>query len=140
MLVIFTLSNCSIRRKSGALMVYVDEYVNTTDSRYFNLTNELTGKIIEYELSKDGFGNDYSNPTALVKLSTGDTITIFTVKKLTNLKEGDSVIVKPTLNNIEKVAKIPIYKQFPKNDMKYPMYKCISCKYQNTIAELIHIR
>ncbi|MFN0291131.1 hypothetical protein [Pedobacter helvus] len=135
-IVVFTLSNCSIKRKSGNLMVYMDEYVNTTASRYFNLTKELSGEIIDYELSKDGNGKYYSNPTAIAKLSNGDTITVFSVKLLPDIKVRDSVIIKPTSYNIKDIATNPIYKQFPKGNVNYPMYKCVSCKYQNTIAEL----
>lgn len=119
-------------------MVYMDKYSMTTADRYFHLTKELSGKLINYELSKDGNGNNYSNPTAIVGLSNGDTITVFSVNLLPDMMAGDSVIIKPTTYNIKEVATNPIFKQFPKDDLNHPMYKCISCKYRNTIAEIIY--
>jgi len=120
------------------LPVFLDEFVQTTEERSFIIMDELTGIIIRHQIGYpcNNEKNIY-NSTSIVKLNSGDTITIYTPCRLNDFHKNDQVIIRPMKYDTTKGwTKREILVQFSKRSNNYPYYQCISCRYSNTIGEI----
>jgi len=139
-LIVFLLSNCSFAKRGGTIPVFMDEFVNTTVERRFELDIELTGQIIEFQKPYD-CNNDsiLYNVTAIVNVD-NEKFTIYIPCSQESFSKDDEVKISPIeLTELDHSAR-EIYKPFPKDSKHYPYWECSSCKCRNTfgVIEMIN--
>jgi len=118
--------------------MYLDEYIFTTEERFFNLNETLTGIMISHQTAYPCTNDSIIyNSTSLIKLASGDTISVYTPCSFEDFNTGDNVMISSTSYNKDFIwAKREIIRQFPKKSVNYPYWECISCKYKNTIGTI----
>jgi hypothetical protein len=133
--ILISTSSCN-RKMGGAIPVYMDEYVSTTEQRRFQLNQIMYGQIIDYQKSYD-CNNDsiIYNATAIIKVG-NQFFTIYQPCLNTEFAEGDEVVIRPLKLSEKEYTTREIYKPFPKNSENYPYWECKSCKYKNTYGQI----
>jgi hypothetical protein len=116
----------------------MDEYVLTTHERFFELRQDFHGTVILNLISTPcTIDTIIYNSTTVVKLTSGDTITVYSPCNMTEFKKGDEVTITHIDYNKELFwSKRDIFARFPKRSDHYPYYQCKSCKYDNTIGKI----
>jgi hypothetical protein len=137
-ILVLSIAGCATSNKGGAIPMYFDEFIFTTEDRYFELSNELFGTVLDYQAAYPCiYDSIIYNSTTVVELETGDTITVYTPCCQDEIPYGSKVIVSPISYNHEyRWTKREINKPFPKKSENYPYWECISCKYKNTIGKV----
>jgi hypothetical protein len=124
------------RKMGGAIPVYMDEYVSTTEQRRFQLEQIMKGQIVDYQKSYD-CNNDsiLYNATAIVKVD-NDFFTIYQPCQQSEFLEGDEVVISPIKISEKEYTAREIYKPFSKDSENYPYWECKSCIYKNTYGQI----
>jgi len=130
--------SCSFGRKGGTIPVYQDQYVLTTNERFFKLEDTLFGIVLFHQKAYPcDIDTIICNSTTIIELVDGDTITVHTPCNIVELRSGDIVTITPLeYDQTKHWNKREILKQFPKKSQNYPYYQCISCLYKNTVGKI----
>ena len=133
-LMVCFLCYCSPKHKGGILPIFLDDYVQTTDERFFELKGELTGTLVNYQKAFECKDSTLYNSTSIIKLASNDTITVYSPCLTTSFEVGKKVTVREIEFGKKIVGQREIYVQFPKKNKNYPNWLCVSCRYPNTIG------
>ena len=91
MFILISTSSCN-RKMGGAIPVYMDEYVSTTEQRRFELNQIMYGEIIVYQKSYDCNNESIIyNATAIIKVD-DQFFTIYQPCLYSEFSEGDQVV------------------------------------------------
>lgn len=130
---------CSNAQKLGGVIpAHFDEYIFTTEERYFLLKENLFGTILKHQTAYScDIDSIIYNSTSIVKLEGGDTLTVYSPCLMTKFDEGNKVNVEPVeFDSSKDWTKREIYVQFKKGSYSYPLYQCLSCRYANTVGKI----
>lgn len=130
------LAGCISRNRAGTLPVFMDPYILTTDERFFELSSHQTGTIIQHQSAFPcSIDSIIYNSTSIIKVASGDTITVYSPCLSIGFEPGAAVEIIPlAIDQAKSWNKREILRQFPKKSEHYPYYRCVSCPYKNTIG------
>ena len=139
--------SCACSRKACMLPMYIDDYTFTTEERYFTLNEPISGVVISHQIAYPCVNDSIiSNSTSIIKLDSGDTITVYTPCFTEDLDTGDSVMISNSSYNKNFMrTKREILRQFPKkSDLIFYLFSfCISlsnaCIYCSLIPKLFNL-